>query len=261
MALARPSSIPDPLFPVIEGNHGGLGDRTTASRWGRYLDYGILASLILFAITLPYSIKGAERSWKAAFILWLLKLAVDRTRPYRQALVAPLLAYVTLSAISTLLSPDPYLSWDRMKFVCLFLVGVVVAQNLQKVSQVRWLVIALVLSGFTAALYTGWQYTYGVGVRLVQFSPASRLAQEGLRPGDLVVALDGRRVHSPEELVGIIQRTSAPRVTVEYVTGLSVRSSTIVVAPRDFVDAGLGSPAMTLTRASRVAPRERWAIT
>ena len=54
-----------------------------------------------------------------------------------------------------------------MKFVCLFLVGIVFAQNLKRLSQVRWLLVVLVLSGFAAALYTGWQYTYGVGVRLV----------------------------------------------------------------------------------------------
>lgn len=248
MALARPSSVPDAFFPVIEGKPPGSGDQPTASRWGRYIDYAILASLTLFVITLPYSIKGAERSWKVAFVLWLLKLVIDRARPYKQALAAPLLAYVTLSAISTLLSPNPNMSWDRMKFVCLFLVGVVVAQTLKRVSQVRWLVVLLVLSGFTAALYTGWQYTYGVGVRLVQFSQSSKLAQDGLRPNDLVVAIDGHKVHSPDQLVQVLQQTTAQRVTVEYVPGLALRSSTMAVAPQDFVQAGLGTPAMTLAR-------------
>ena len=138
--------------------------------------------------------------------------------------------------------------WDRMKFVCLFLVGVVVAQTLRRVSQVRWLVVLLVLSGFTAALYTGWQYTYGVGVRLVQFSQSSKLAQDGLRPNDLVVSFDGHKVHSPDQLVQVLQQTTAQRVTVEYVPGLALRSSTMAVAPQDFVQAGLGTPAMTLAR-------------
>ncbi len=248
MALARPSSVHDPIFPVIEGKRPGFADQPTASRWSCYIDYAILASLTLFAITLPYSIKGAERSWKVAFALWLLKLVIDRARPYKQALAAPLLAYVTLSAISTLLSPNPNMSWDRMKFVCLFLVGVVVAQTLKRVSQVRWLVLLLVLSGLTAAMYTGWQYTYGVGVRLVQFSESSKLAQDGLRPGDLVVSFDGHKVHSPEQLVQAVQQTTAPSVNIEYVPGLALRSSTMVVAPRDFVQAGLGTPAMTIIR-------------
>ena len=123
------------------------------------LDRAIFVFLSLFAIALPFSIKGAERSWKIAFVLWLVKLAIEHVRPHRQPLAAPLLAFVTLSAISTMLSPDPYLSWDRMKFVCLFLVGIVFAQNLKRLSQVRWLVILLILSGFGAAVYTGWQYS------------------------------------------------------------------------------------------------------
>ncbi len=248
MALARPSSVPDPFFPVSEGKRHGFGDQPTTSRWGRYIDYAILASLALFAITLPYSIKGAERSWKVAFVLWLLKLVIERARPYKQALAAPLLAYVTLSAISTLLSPNPNMSWDRMKFVCLFLVGILVAQNLKRVSQVRWLVVLLVLSGFTATLYTAWQYTYGAGVRVVQFSQSSKLAQDGLQPNYLVVAIDGHKVHSPEQLVQMLQETKAQRVTVEYVPVLAVRSSTMIVSPQDFVQAGLGTPAMTTAR-------------
>src|SRR5215469_3686372 len=81
------------------------GDRrVTSKRWTLYLDHAIFAFLALFAITLPHSIKGAERSWKIALILWLLKLVVDRVRPYKQPLTLPLLFFVVLSAISTILS-------------------------------------------------------------------------------------------------------------------------------------------------------------
>jgi O-antigen ligase len=109
-------------------------------------------------------------------------------------------------------------------------------------------VALLVLSGFTAALYTGWQYTYGVGVRPVEFSQSSRLAQDGLRPNDLVVAFDGHKVHSPEQLVRAVRQTASPKVTIEYVPGLALRSSTMSIAPQEFQDAGLGTPAMKLAR-------------
>jgi O-Antigen ligase/PDZ domain len=125
---------------------------------------------------------------------------------------------------------------------------VVVAQNLKRVSQVRWLVVLLVLSGFTAALYTGWQYTYGLGVRLVQFSQSSKLAQDGLRPNDLLVSFDGHSVHSAEQLVRVVRQTTAPKVAIEYVPGLELRSSTMVIAPKDLIDSGLDTPAMKLAR-------------
>ena len=151
------------------------GGGRTLGPWSGWLDGAIFFFLCLFAVLWPHSIKGAQHAWQIAFLLWLLKLAVERKRPFPQPLTAPLLAYVVLSAISTLLSPDPYLSWDRMKLVCLVLVGIVFAQNLKRLSQVRWLVCLLILSGVAAAAFTAWQYTYGVGVRVAAIQPESPL--------------------------------------------------------------------------------------
>src|SRR5208283_1062802 len=122
MALAQRTSSLEALSPNATGESSDVIHTGVAAAATRFVDYGILGFLLLFAIALPHSIKGAERSWKIALVLWLLKLAIDRLPPYKQPLAAPLLAYVTFSAISTCVSPDPYLSWDRMKFVCLFLV-------------------------------------------------------------------------------------------------------------------------------------------
>src|SRR5271169_4892630 len=114
---------------------------SVAARWLRWLEGLIFFFLILFAVLLPHSIKGARHAWMAAGFLWLAKLAIERKRPFPQALSAPLLAYIVLSGISTALSSDPYLSWPRMRVVCLMLAGTVVAQNLQRLSQVRILVV------------------------------------------------------------------------------------------------------------------------
>src|ERR1700733_10477457 len=78
--------------------------------WRAFLDGAIFFFCALFAVLLPHSIKGAQHAWQLAFLLWLIKLAAERKRPFAQPLSAPLLAYVTLSGISTALSPDPNLS-------------------------------------------------------------------------------------------------------------------------------------------------------
>src|SRR5450755_3478119 len=221
MALVQRTSASEAMQPAASGKHPGIVLDASKSRWTRFLDPVIFGLFLLFAIMLPHSIKGAERAWKIALVLWLLKLAVDRLRPYRLPLAAPLLAYVTLSGISTMLSPDPYLSWDRMKFVCLFLVGVVFAQNLKRLSQVRWLLALLVLSGLGAAAFTAWQYTYGVGVRLVDFPPASRLSQAGFVPGDIVTSFAAPKVPATGPLVQAVEEgPSAQEAKVEYVRGL-----------------------------------------
>src|SRR5450755_4054170 len=249
MALVQRTSASEAMQPAASGKHPGINSDARKSRWTRLLNPIIFGLFLLFAIMLPHSIKGAERAWKIALVLWLLKLAVDRLRPYKLPLAAPLLAYVTLSAISTLLSPDPYLSWDRMKFVCLFLVGVVLAQNLKRLSQVRWLLLLLVLSGLAAALYTGWQYSYGVGVWLADFPSSSRMSELGFAPGDVITSFDGHRVHTPEEMVHTVEQSPpAAKTNVQYVRGLGFHESTIAATPEDFLKSGLGTKSMKLDR-------------
>jgi O-antigen ligase len=249
MASAQSTSFPEAKQPAVEGHHSGIHAGARDAGWKRLLDPAIFGFLLLFAVLLPHSVKGAERAWKIALILWLLKLAIERVRPYKQPLAAPLLAYVTLSAISTMLSPDPYLSWDRMKVVCLFLAGIVIAQNLKRLSQVRWLVVLLVLSGFGAALFTGWQYTYGVGVRLVGFPGDSRLTKIGIHPDDIIVSFAGHRVHTPEQLVRAVKETSENVwVPVRYRRGIEVQTGDVNATAGDFLQSGLGTQAMKLAR-------------
>src|SRR5277367_2076373 len=108
MPARHPSSsagTPRPVLPV-------RNDSAKSARPAPFLDGAIFFFLCLFAILLPHSIKGSQHAWQIACLLWLFSLALARRRPFPQPLSAPLLAYVTLSGISTALSPDPYLSWD-----------------------------------------------------------------------------------------------------------------------------------------------------
>src|SRR5690349_10691429 len=101
----------------------------------------------LFAILLPWSIKGARYAWIAAFCLWLVSLIVERKRLRPQPLALPLLAYIVLSGISCVLSYEPYVSWPHMKLVCwTALIATLFAQKLERLSQVRILVLLLLLS-------------------------------------------------------------------------------------------------------------------
>src|ERR1039458_8131031 len=112
MAPGQQNSITEIVHPPDGPVRSSVG-----AAWIRRLEGLIFFFLILFAILLPHSIKGARYAWMAAGLLWLAKLAIHRQRPSAQDLSAPLLAYIVLSGISTALSPDPYLSWPRMKVV------------------------------------------------------------------------------------------------------------------------------------------------
>ncbi len=229
----------------------GAVEPTSRVRWGRRLDGIIFFFLCLFAVLWPHSIKGSQHSWQIAFVLWLLKLAVERKRPFAQPLTAPLLAYVVLSAISTALSPEPYLSWDRMKIVCLVLVGVVFAQNLKRLSQVRTIVFLLLLSGLAAAGFTAWQYTYGVGVRVAFIGPASPLEQAALVHRDYIITrINGHEVYTFAQLERAVRESQPGSVVrIDYVRGYPFRGHQTVIIREQFLASGLGTPNLRLVRA------------
>ena len=98
--------------------------------------------------------KAHSTRWQIAFVLWLVKLAGSASVLFRSRWRRPLLAYVALSGISSALVPIPNLSWDRMKIVCLLLVGSCSRKTCTGCSQVRTLVFLLILSGWRRPVFT-----------------------------------------------------------------------------------------------------------
>ena len=222
------------------------------------LDGAIFAFLCLFAILLPHSIKGAQHSWQLAFLLWLIKLAVDKSRPARQPLSAPLLAYIVFTAVSTLLSPDPYLSWDRMKIACLLLVGIAVAQNVHRLSQVRTLIFLLVLSGLAAAVFTGWQYTYGVGVRVSNILRAAPLYKAHIHRDDILTHVNGSAVHTPAQVETIFQQSPPGTMfRIDYLRGFPLHKKETFVTREQVMQSGFGSPWLQFARGRPIKAQGR----
>ena len=222
-------------------------------RWGRWLDDAIFFFLCLFVVLLPHSIKGSQHAWQIALVLWLVKLAVVHERPFQQPLTAPLLAYVVLSAISTMLSPDPYLSWIQMKFVCLVIVGIVFAQNLKRLSQARILVFLLLLSGLAAAGFTAWQYTYGIGVRVASIPPQTALYRAGIRPDDIITRVNGHSVHTAAQLERAVDQSPPGTILrIDFLRGLPFGKRTTFLSRDEFRNSGLGTPDLRLVRGKPV---------
>ena len=232
---------------------GDAAEQNASGRWLRLLDGVIFFFLCLFAILLPHSIKGAQHSWQIACVLWLLKLAVERRRPFPQPLTAPLLAYVVFSAISTVLSPEPYVSWVGMKFVCLVLVGILFAQNLQRLSQVRIIVFLLLLSGLAAAAFTAWQYTYGIGVQVKSILSESTLSRAGLRPDDIITRINRHSVHTPAQLERAVREAPAGNILrIDFLRGSPFRRQSTFTTREAFRNSGLGTQDLRLVRGKPV---------
>src|ERR1700690_966061 len=215
----------------------------------RWLEGAIFLLFMLFAILLPHSIKGAQHAWKLAFLLSLVKVAGERKRPWPPPLAVPLLAYVVLSGISSALSPDPYLSWDRMKIVCLVLAGIVIAQNLKRLSQVRILVFLLVLSGLGAAVFTAWEYTYGVGVQVTYMLRETPLYRAGVRHDDIVTRVNAQEVHTPAQLERAVQQSpSGAMLHLDLLRSFPFHEEEAYISREGVMQSGFGTPSLQFAR-------------
>src|SRR5271166_307748 len=245
------SSPPQATLPELPcpASHDKRGANSSRSPALRFLHGAVFLFLCLFAILLPHSIKGSQHAWQIAFLLWLLTLALERRRPFPQPLSAPLLLYVIFSAISTVLSAEPLFSWDRMKIVCLVLVGITFAQNLHRLREVRTIVYLLILSGVAAAAFTAWQYSYGVGVRVWYNTPGPPIWQAHIFPDDIITRIDGRRMHSPADLESVLSHEPANKMLrVQYLRGAPPHPRETFISREQFMRSGLGTPDLKITR-------------
>src|SRR5438270_13250002 len=103
----------------------------------RRLETAISVLLVGVAFAAPAWTKAAVLLFRVALLLWVIRmLAPPRPRLRPLAIAKPLLLYILLAAFSCFFSLEPALSWARMRTVSLFLLALLVAENLRNQ---RWL--------------------------------------------------------------------------------------------------------------------------
>jgi O-antigen ligase len=188
------------LYPVHTRENPSFAEGKRQSiRFGRWIDHIVSLLLLLSVLAIPHSVKGMQHTYKVALLLWVTALALGLRKALPQPLASPLFLYLVLSAVSTILSPTPVLSWDRMKIVVLLLVAIVFAQNLGSLKQIKFLVSVLLFSSVLSAGYTAWQYAAGIGVKVTGLPAGSELANAGIATGDIIRSIDGHQVRTPEQ--------------------------------------------------------------
>jgi O-antigen ligase/polysaccharide polymerase Wzy-like membrane protein len=176
-------------------------DPVSLPGWAHWTDSAIFMCLAVIAICAPIATKGATNAFRAAIVLWLIKMCAGRARFYRQPLSLPLLLFLSFSFISTLFSVDPFLSWGRMRTVTLLFIAVLLPQTLISLRQIKILTALLISACCLTVMYTAWQYTAGIGVKLVATGvPGSRLSKFGLQPDDIIQRVNGKRTLTPQQL-------------------------------------------------------------
>jgi hypothetical protein len=136
-----------------------------------------------------------------------------------------------------------------MRTVSLLFLAIVAGQALRSMRQLKILSALLIVSCLLTVVYTGWQYTAGIGVQASGDAPAmAALHRFGIARGDIIRELGGTRIRSPRNL----QARSFPPGQVELLlwreTPNALQPFRIKVNPQA-LQAAFKSPALQLVRA------------
>ncbi|RMG50190.1 MAG: PDZ domain-containing protein, partial [Acidobacteria bacterium] len=169
----------------------------SASRW----DAAIHGFLVLFCLFAPHSIALTQGAFYAAFALWLMKIMWRRQWPRRSSrLDVPIGLFVGLTVLSSVFSYEPAVSLEKLGSVSLVLIFFLVVHHVRSLGWAKLLVLMMVASCLINVGYVFWEKARGRGLQIVQLSPTSPLAEAGLRPGDVILEVDGQVVNSLAEL-------------------------------------------------------------
>ncbi len=213
------------------------------------LETAIFVCVVAIALCAPLSIKASVNSFRAATLLFVVLLFTGKFKVVRQPLAVPLLVFLVLTAISSAFSVDPLLSWGRMRSVALLLLAIVAGQIIRSWKQVKIVVGALLTACLITVIYTGWQYTAGIGVQARGNQAAlASLQHFGLAPGDCIRKVGDQAIRTPDELFARLRDVTSPvKLTLARETPNGLQSVVINPMPQPML-AALQRPGIELVR-------------
>lgn len=169
----------------------------------------ILGWIFLFAAFAPHSIAVAQISWMIGLLFWVIRFFLKpRPRLERTPVDYVLLGFFILTMVSSLLSYDPETSIAKLRAASLFTIVYLVAENIRSIRLARALAFMLIASCMVSVAFTAAERIVGRGVKLNGLSTDSPLFRAGIRDNDTVLAVDGRKVWNPDQLVAGIMSNS-----------------------------------------------------
>src|SRR6185312_10425261 len=131
------------------------------------------------------------------------------------------------------------------------LIATLFAQNLQQLSQVRTLVLLLLLSAAAVGIFTAWQYLRGIGLKISLLASDTPLYDAGLRPEDVLVSINDHAIHSPIEIVRAVAGVSPDAtVRVRFLRDSPVRHKQTFARAGDFAANGQLTRNLVLVKAT-----------
>ncbi|HQZ82933.1 MAG TPA: O-antigen ligase family protein [Pyrinomonadaceae bacterium] len=217
-----------PSFIAKFDRLAGLDDSSRNARMLGRIAFAFLAVMVAAA---PHSIAATQIAWGCGTLATFARFLVTKEKPRIRVLDIAFIAYFGWSVLSGVFSYEPLVSLDQLRGVALFLVFYFAVWNLRNIKAAYFLAILMVVSCTVNLVWTPVERFLGRGVEVQGIAPDGPLAKALLYDGDTLLRADGKKLHSPQDLLAVLQEKESVRVLFyrpdfEYV--VTVRSADLL---------------------------------
>ncbi len=201
-----------------------------AGGFAKWLERIAFIFLILMIISAPHSIAATQIAWLTGMAAWAIRLFIGRRpRFVSTPLNYALFAFAGWSVVSAFCSYAPDISIDKLRGVGLFLIFFFIINNLRTKRAAVFLAFLLIGSSMVSVLWTPLERIIGRGVEITGISPAgplstAKMIEDSLatgtdvlgytKDGDTILAVNNRKVRSPEAVLEEIEKAEVSRVRI-----------------------------------------------
>jgi hypothetical protein len=183
-----------------------------------WLDRVIVLWLFVMVAAAPHSIAATQIAWLCGLLVWTVRLLL-RPRFSKTPIDYALFCFMLLTVISAFASYAPDISIGKLRAVSLFTIIYLVAENVTSRRVLRLLAITLIASCMVNVVFTMAERIVGRGIKIEGVSQSSPLASAvfrgangqvatGIRSGDILLDVDGRKLTEIDELVAALAPAS-----------------------------------------------------
>ena len=214
-----------------------LAETSDGNGLARFLDRAAFVFLCLMIIAAPHSIAATQGAWLLGMLAWILRFFVQPRPTIRLSLVGiALVALFVWSVVSAFFSYEPVVSIDKLRAVAVFLIFIYALNLIRSRRTVYFLAFMLIGSCMISVLWTPAQKIIGRGVEVHGVVPNGALAELGVKDGDTLLRVDGRKIGDPAEVIAALQTKPSVQLLLyrpDYDFGIELSKESVanVTAP------------------------------
>jgi len=184
-----------------------IPERLNAGSFAQWATRILFCGLAIFAISVPHSIAAAQIGLGLSYVAWIARaLAVGRLGIPQTPIDRPLLCFIALTIVSSVLSVEPAESIPKLRTLTLFGVFYLIIATLRP-RGARWMIGLMIVSGLLGVGYSLMEKGLGRGMIITAIEGDSPLRTSYLQPGDVIWMIGRHRVNSLEEANQIIRES------------------------------------------------------